>query len=149
MARYHRQKYERHRRESDNYEPSPRKLYRDNQRGRLFGVCAGLADYTGLGVGWVRLFTVIAGLVWFPIVPIVYVVLGFALPIKPDNLYRDQTEEKFWRSLRKSPTETFSDVRYNFRQLEQRMQRLERYVTSKRFNLDREFRDLENDAQTR
>ncbi|MBT8144939.1 MAG: envelope stress response membrane protein PspC [Gammaproteobacteria bacterium] len=128
------------------YEPNPRKLYRDTERGRLMGVCAGIADYTGISTCAVRWMMFIAGLVWFPLVEIVYVILGFALPRKPTNLYKDQTEEKFWRSMRKSPSETFSDVRYRYRQIDQRMQRLERYVTSKRFNLDREFRDLENQA---
>ena len=130
-----------------DYEPSPRKLYRDTERGRIMGVCAGLADYTGISTCAMRWLMFIAVLVWFPIVLIVYFILGFALPRKPQDLYRDQTEEKFWRSLRKSPSETFSDVRYRFRQLDRRMQRLERYVTSKRFHLDREFRDLENEAR--
>ena len=136
----------REQRRSDN-ESSPRKLYRDTERGRFMGVCAGLADYTGISTCAMRWLMFIAILAWFPIVLIVYLILGFALPRKPRDLYRDQTEEKFWRSLRKSPSETFSDVRYRFRQLDRRMQRLERYVTSKRFHLDREFRDLENEAR--
>lgn len=128
------------------YEPNPRKLYRDTERGMVMGVCAGIADYTGISTCAVRWLMAIAGLVWFPLVEIIYVILGFALPRKPRNLYKDQEEEKFWRSVRRSPSETFSDVRYRFRQLDQRMQKLERYVTSKRFRLDREFRDLENQA---
>ena len=136
----------REQRRSDS-ESSPRRLYRDTERGRIMGVCAGLSDYTGISTCAMRWLMFIACLVWFPIVLIVYFILGFALPRKPRDLYRDQTEEKFWRSLRKSPSETFSDVRYRFRQLDQRMQRLERYVTSKRFHLDREFRDLENEAR--
>jgi phage shock protein C len=35
-----------------------------------------------------------------------------------------------------------SGVRYRFRDLDTRLQRLEKYVTSNRFNLDREFRHL-------
>ncbi len=35
---------------------SPRTtLYRDKQNGKIMGVCAGIADYTGVNVGWVRL----------------------------------------------------------------------------------------------
>ena len=56
-----------------------------------------------------------------------WLVLGFALRPKPADLYRDKTEEQFWRSLRKSPSETFSDVRYSFRQLDRRELRLTRY----------------------
>jgi len=125
-------------------EPSPRRLYRDSERGRIFGVCAGIADYTGMNTCLVRFLTIIAGLVWFPLIEIVYIVMAFIVPIKPKGLYRDIEEEQFWKDLRKSPAETFSDVRYRFRQLDQRMQRMERYVTSRRFRLDREFRDLED-----
>ena len=62
---------------------------------------------------------------------------------KTQGLVQDVEDEQFWKSLRKSPTETFGDARYRFRQLDLRMQRIERYVTSRRFRLDREFRDLE------
>lgn len=135
----------RHRR-NERYEadPSPRRLYRDKEHAVLFGVCAGIADHLGIGRCLVRFIAVITGLFWFPVVEIIYVALAFTLPVKPGNLFRDQKEEKFWRSMRQSPSETFSDVRYRFRQLDQRMQRLERYVTSRRFQLDREFRDLED-----
>ncbi|NNC64103.1 MAG: envelope stress response membrane protein PspC [Gammaproteobacteria bacterium] len=137
------------RRRHDDFEASPRRLYRDTERARIFGVCAGIGDYLGMSTCAVRWITVIAGLVWFPLVAIIYVIMGLALPRKPTGLYRDQKEEKFWRSMRHSPSETFSDVRYRFRQLDQRMQRMERYVTSSRFRLDREFRDLENEADAR
>ena len=35
-----------------------------------------------------------------------------------------------------------SSTRYRFRDLDTRLQRLEKYVTSNRFQLDREFRHL-------
>lgn len=127
-------------------DPSRRRLYRDPDRGRLFGVCAGIADYTGINLCFVRFVTIVAGLVWFPLVEIVYVVMGFVIPVRPKDLYRDVEEEQFWKELRRSPAETFSDVRYRFRQLDQRMRRMERYVTSRRFRLDREFRDLEDES---
>ena len=31
------------------------RFYRDKQNGKLMGVCAGVADYTGVDVLWVRL----------------------------------------------------------------------------------------------
>ena len=36
------------------------RLYRDKQNGKLMGVCAGIADYTGINVGWVRLAMVLS-----------------------------------------------------------------------------------------
>lgn len=139
-----RRRRNRHEESRHDNEPSPRRLYRDKEHAIFFGVCAGIADHLGIGRCMVRFITVITGLFWFPVIPIIYLALGFMLPARPEQLFADPKEEKFWRSMRQSPSETFSDVRYRFRQLDQRMQRLERYVTSRRFRLDREFRDLEN-----
>ena len=128
-------------------DPSPRRFYRNTERGKIFGVCAGMADYTGMSTCAVRWLMVIAALVWFPIIAIIYVAMGFLVEAKPKDLYKGAEDEQFWKSLRKSPTETFADARYRFRQLDLRMQRLESYVTSRRFRLDREFRDLENESR--
>lgn len=134
------------RRSRYNQQPSPRRFYRDPSRGRIFGVCAGIADYTGMGTCVVRFITIIACLCWFPVVLILYIAMGFMVPVKPEDLYKDVEDEAFWQSVRKSPSETFSNARYRFKQLDQRLQRMERYVTSRRFRLDREFRDLENES---
>lgn len=126
---------------------SPRRFYRNPERGRIFGICAGIADYTGMSTCVVRCLVIVAGLVWFPIIEIIYVAMGFMVAVKPGDLYKDVEDEQFWKSLRKSPTETFADARYRFKALDQRMQRIERYVTSRRFRLDREFRDLEKESR--
>ncbi len=123
---------------------SPRRLYRDTGKGKIFGVCAGIADYFGFGVCATRALTVIAALFFMPFVVFAYFALALLLPTKPRDMYRDEREEKFWRSMRTSPTATFSSVRHKFRQMEARVQKMERYVTSPRFNLDREFADLED-----
>lgn len=122
----------------------PRRLYRDSSRGMIAGVCAGIADYFGFNLCAVRCLTIL-GCIFFPIVIFGYIAMAILLPKKPGNLYRNKREEKFWRSVRRSPQSTFADVRYKMRNLETKLQRLERYVTSKRFNLDREFRDLERE----
>ena len=46
--------------------------------------------------------------------------------------------------MRRAPKATFAEVRYRFRDMEARLQKMERYVTSKRFQLDREFENLRN-----
>ena len=35
-------------------------LYRDKHKGKLMGVCAGIADYTGINAIWVRIGVVLA-----------------------------------------------------------------------------------------
>jgi phage shock protein C len=125
-------------------QPSPRRLYKDSGNRALCGVCAGIADYFGADVAMVRIFTVISQ-VMFPVTILVYMALCFILPSKPEALYRDEREEEFWQSIRVSPAATATSVRHRFRSLETRLQRMERYVTSRNFGLDREFRDLEKD----
>lgn len=119
------------------------RFYRDRHRGKLMGVCAGLADYFGWSVTLVRILAIIA-LFWFNILAvIIYVILGVVLPTKPQRLYDWDAGEAYWRSVRRSASETFGDVRHRFRELDLKLQRMERYVTSGRYDLDREFRKLE------
>jgi phage shock protein C len=121
---------------------SPTRLYRDSDRAMLFGVCAGVADYFGFRRATVRWLTVIFAL-FMPMTILVYIALALLLPRKPGALYKDPQEEVFWRSVRVEPATTFARVRHRFRELDARVQRVERYVTSPRFKLDRDFRDLE------
>jgi len=130
--------------EYERQSPSPRRLYRDKDRGIFCGVCAGLADYFGVDLGVVRVLTALAFLFFFPAMFLTYVALCFILPVKPTMLYRDERDERFWRGVRVSPQDMFSGLRHRFRELDARMQRMERYVTSSRYNLDREFENLKD-----
>ncbi len=122
---------------------SPRRFYRDTENGIIFGVCAGIADYFGFRLGGTRWVVAIA-VFFMPALLIAYIAIAVLVPPKPMTLYKDKREEKFWRSVRRSPQATLSNVRHKFREIEVRMQRMERYVTSSRFNLDQEFRNLED-----
>ena len=120
------------------------RFYRDPANGKLMGVCAGIADYFGWNVTLVRALAIVA-LIWLNIVTvIVYVALGLLLPIKPEHPYAWDTGDEYWQSVRRSANATFRDVRQQFREIDLRMQRMEDYVTSRRYDLDRKFRDLES-----
>ncbi|HET7664124.1 MAG TPA: envelope stress response membrane protein PspC [Rhodanobacteraceae bacterium] len=120
------------------------RFYRDRNNGKLMGVCAGLADYFGWNVTFIRILAIIA-LIWFSALTLViYFGLGFLLPVKPERLYDWDTNEDYWRSVRRSAKETFRDVRHRYREMDVKVQRMEGYVTSGRYDLDREFRDLED-----
>ena len=123
--------------------PSPRRLYRDTENAVICGVCSGIADYFGFRVGAVRCLTVIACFFFMPAVLLLYIAVSLLVPRKPKNLYSNEREEVFWQSVRRNPHHTFGDVRRRFREMEAKLQRMERYVTSPRYNLDKEFRDLE------
>ena len=56
---------------------SPRtRFYRDKQNGKMMGVCAGIADYTGISSIWIRLAAI--GLIFTGgwIIPL-YFIVGF------------------------------------------------------------------------
>lgn len=119
------------------------KLYRNPRRGMVFGVCAGIADYFGFDVTVTRVLFLIAALFSFPLLFVAYVLFGFLLPRKPDEAADQDPEiDPLRRRVRSSPHDTLGSVRYRFRELDLRLQRLEKYVTSNRFKLEREFREL-------
>ena len=120
------------------------RFYRDPRQRKLMGVCAGLADYFGWKVNLVRVLAIVA-LLWFNVLTLIaYVALGFMLPAKPDNLNDWDTDEEYWPGVRRSAGNTVRDVRHRFRELDMKLQRMKGYVTSSRYDLDRQFRDLEN-----
>jgi len=124
--------------------PGPaRRLYRDKENGMLCGVCAGIADYFGFDLTATRVLTVVLQFM-FPATFLVYIVMCMLLPKKPREMYEDREEEQFWSSVRKSPMATVASVRHTMRELDAKLQRMERYVTSPGFGLEREFRELED-----
>jgi len=125
---------------SDLYErKNPHKLYRDKDNAMLAGVCAGLAAYFGLNRKGLRLIAAISTLFFFPFMVPAYIVLAIILPAKPQDLYQDESQEKFWRGVSMAPTDVFSNLNHRFRELDLRLQRMEAYVTSREFEMDREL----------
>jgi phage shock protein C len=124
--------------------PAYRRLYRDKEHRMLCGVCAGIADFFGFDVTATRVLTVILQFL-FPATFLVYLVMCILVPAKPGEIYRDEKEEQFWKSVRTSPVATVASVRHKLREVDSRLQKMERYVTSPGFNLDKEFRDLQDD----
>lgn len=130
-------------RTSENGRPSPSRLYRSERNRVLLGVCGGIAEYLGVEAWMVRVFTIVAGLMFAPPTVAGYLILAFLLRKAPLDLYRDEGEQKFWRDVRVDPAQKFSELRHRFRELERQLERAEAYVTSKSFRLNREIKDLE------
>ena len=120
------------------------RLYRIPRRGVIFGVCAGLSEYFGFDLTVTRVLVVVGGCFSFPLIFIAYVLLGFLLPARSSSGPQDDHIDPVERQVRVSPHGTLSNVRYRFRDLDARLQRLEKYVTSNRYKLDREFRELKD-----
>lgn len=121
---------------------SRRRFYRNSRTAWIGGVCAGIADYFGFNLRITRLLTVILLLFWGPAVLLAYVATVLLVPSDSKESRDEYHDPEFRRALRSDPARTLSDVKRRFRSLDNRLARVERYVTSSRFNLDQEFRNL-------
>ncbi len=121
---------------------SRRKFYRSRDRAVLGGVCAGMADYFGFNLKMTRVLAVVSLFMAMPVTLIAYFGTVFLVPVAPDDSRQPNYDPEFRKAVRSSPRQTLSDVRRRFQSLDSRMARLERYVTSSRFNLDQEFKKL-------
>ncbi len=123
--------------------PGPTGLYRDPKRGKIAGVCAGLSDYFGVKVGGVRLALILLSVFgFFGPVLVGYVVLAVLLNPRPPHLFKDSDDEAFWRSVVRRPADTVSGLARRFREMDDRLARMERRVTSPDEVLRARFRDL-------
>ena len=121
---------------------SPRtKLYRDKHNGKIMGVCAGIAEYTGIDAFWIRLGTVALFLAQgWPL--LVYLAMGIILNKKPPHLYRDEGEEKYWQRVRQSPQRTAREIRASFRDIDRRLASVETHYVSSNPRLTAEIERL-------
>jgi phage shock protein C len=125
---------------SDLYErQNPHRLYRDKDHAILAGVCSGLANYFGLNRKGLRLIAALSTVFFAPFMIPAYIVLAIILPAKPQDLYKDESQEKFYRGLSMAPSDVFSNLNHRFRELDLRLQKMEAFVTSREFNIDREL----------
>lgn len=123
--------------------PRKTKFYRDQRNGKWMGVCAGIADYTGIDVTVIRIAVVLLTVLGSGATLIAYVVAGMIAPKKPlDLAYESPEQAKFWQGVRASPKRTVRDVRAKFRELDRRMAEVETYVTSSSGSLSREIEKL-------
>jgi phage shock protein C len=120
------------------------KFYLDKQNKKWKGVCAGIADYTGVDVTVIRIGMVVLTFVGgFPWTFIAYWVAAWLAPVKPQAIVNETPEQtKFWQGVRASPARTVRDVRSRFREIDRRLAEVETYVTSSNSRLAREIEQL-------
>jgi phage shock protein C len=126
-------------------EASWRRLYRDPRHGWIAGVCAGLADYFGLGRGVVRVLTLICLMAFTLPTLVAYLIAAVVLERRPEAMRGSRDEEAFWRSVRLEPSRTARDLARKFQDMERRLRAAEARVTSSDFKLRQQFRDLERE----
>ena len=125
---------------------NPNKLYKNRREGKIFGVCAGLADYFGMRAGAVRILAVIALLIGHGATIFAYLILALVLEDKPADLYDDPETDDFWRTVRTRPDYTVVNLKERLSDIEKRTRDMEAYMTSKQFRLHRELQRLEDEA---
>ena len=140
----------------------PKRFRRNKIDGVVGGVCAGIGDY----IGWDPLLVRIAFLASLPLTGgttfWVYILLWMFVPSDKRAPYYREAREAIREARRDAklesraarraaaianshrPTTSLTDVRSKFRSIETRMQDLERSITSKEFQLRRDFKDLED-----
>jgi len=122
------------------------RLYRDADRAVLGGVCAGLATYLGFNLKVTRFLAIIAFLCAFPIALMAYLAAVFLIPSSSSKIYdaeryEDIRKEELREEIRRAKP-TVSEVRRRYESMDERLARIEKYVTSSRYDLDEEFRRL-------
>lgn len=114
-----------------------KKLYRIPARGKVKGVCAGIAEYLDIPVRLVRVIVVLSmffGLFFFTLVA--YFGLAFVLDEMPESVSRNQGE--------RAPTaqELLDRLSQQLSGSEASLRNMERYVTSETFSVRSRFRQL-------
>lgn len=117
------------------------RFYRDKVNGKFMGVCAGIADYTGVDVLWVRLAAVILTLSTGFGLPL-YILVGLLAPKKPGHLYGNREDQRFWQGVRQSPGRTAREVRAKFRDIDRRLADVESFYVSNNPRLSAEIERL-------
>ena len=119
------------------------RFYRDKRNGKVMGVCAGIADYTGFDVALVRIaFLAAVFLSGGSVLPF-YFIAGWVAPTKPRELdYRGTEDRQFWQGVRASPARAARDIRSRFKDIDRRLADIESYVTTENRSLAREIEQL-------
>ena len=127
----------------DYQQPSRTKFYLDKRHGKVMGVCAGIADYTGLDVTLVRIGLVAAIVLGAGAIIPVYFIAGWIANDQPREV-ADETKDqrKFWQGVRASPSQSARDIRGRMREIDRRLADIEQFVTTENRSLAREIEEL-------
>ena len=148
-------------------------LHRDPNKGKIAGVCAGIAEYFGMEIWLVRILTLTG---FFLLAPpfffVGYIAAWFILEKKPQGLSAQLNDDEFaprshhnrakgkgWHNVSEQesdkvvvkskvwqagepPKQAFMDIKQRFAKNEDRLRKMETYVTSSEFQLNRELSKL-------
>ncbi|WCE28532.1 envelope stress response membrane protein PspC [Vibrio sp. SCSIO 43137] len=126
-----------------------KQLYRDTVNGKITGVCAGIANYFGAEIWLVRILVVSAALLGGSfLVILAYVAFTLMLEKQPQDYQQtvraqqDHTlKSKPWQSGQ-TPAALLDNIELDLDSVDAKVRRVEAYVTSDTFKVNRAFNDL-------
>jgi phage shock protein C len=119
------------------------RFYRDKRNGKVMGICAGIADYTGFDVTLVRICMIAALFLSSGSILPIYFIAGWIAPVRPRELdYSDREDRRFWQGVRASPARSARDIRSRFKDIDRRLADIESYVTTENRSLAQEIEQL-------
>ncbi|MDE8653075.1 PspC domain-containing protein [Novosphingobium album (ex Liu et al. 2023)] len=116
-------------------------FYLDKANAKMFGVCSGIADYTGVDAIWVRVTAVLLTLfVSFITIPI-YIATAIIADSKPTYLYSDAEEERLLRKMRRRAARS-GRVHSDLSDIDRRIADIERHYSTSNSRLAAEIDSL-------
>lgn len=112
-----------------------KRFYLDRANGKVFGVCAGIADHMSWDVTFVRVGVVLLTLLTFPWAAFAYGAAALIGKKRPLGGYRED------RPARVARTSTY-ELNRSMRDIDRRMAEVEIYVTAPNSGLAREIESL-------
>ncbi len=130
----------------DNDKKPRKQLLRDKANAKVAGVCAGIANYFNIEAWLVRIIVVTAVIFGHGFVVILYIAAWMILDEKPAPQPTDAHKSVGVKTrvyqAGEPPRRAFHDIDDEYRELETRLQAMERYVTSNAYQVDRELKNL-------
>jgi phage shock protein C len=112
-----------------------KRFYLDKTNGRVFGVCAGIANHMGWDATFVRVGLVLLTLAAFPWTLVAYVAAAMIARNRPLGGYGEDEPVRVGR------TSTY-ELNRSMRDIDRRMAEVETYVTAQNCGLAREIESL-------
>ena len=135
-----------------------RRFTRNADKACLGGVCAGFADYFGFDLRVTRLLVVIAFFVAPLLTLLIYMAIVLLVPAESNGSRlgrqgrvcgradrrgrRRMSRRQKRQAAEEAERELADEIVQRCRSLDERLASIEKYVTSARYDLDREFRNL-------
>jgi len=122
------------------------RLYRNKDKAVLGGVCAGLADYLGFNLKVTRFLAFVAFLCAMPFAVVGYLAAVFLIPARSSRAYEEADYEELRKEklrediMRAKPD--VDEVRRRYKSMDERLAKIEKHVTSSRYELDEKLRRL-------